>query len=129
MASSSSALVSSLCLRGLCALCSVHVSLNAVLCVCAPFLCLCAPFLCISGAFLCVCAAFCLFAPRLWAFAPTTSSVCLHHALGAVLPPSICFGCWLLGISPRSLSSPASGYFFLYAVELRGVCFGKSRGV
>ena len=64
---------------------------------------------------LCICAAFYLSAPCLWAFAPTTSFVCLRRALGALLPPSIYSGCWLLGISLRSLSSPATDYFFLYA--------------
>ena len=64
---------------------------------------------------LCICATFCLFALRLWAFAPTISFVYLRHALGALLPPSICSGCWLLGIFPRSLSSSATNCFFLYA--------------
>ena len=74
--------------------CGFLVQRPGLLFVFAPSLWLHFVSVCLS-AVLCVYATVCLFAPCLCVFAPTTTSMYLRRALGAVLPSSICSRCWL----------------------------------
>ena len=115
------------------------------LCPCAAFLCVCAPSLCVSASCPCVCVALCVSLRRISVCVRSVSvclgqlSVSLRSPLCVIAPrfcacalrlylfppkfcglapPSMYSRFSLLGFSPRSLSSPASGCVFVYACAL-----------